>query len=103
MRLRECIVTGFLMIRPSRTSLRIVWPSVSVSGTVPIASRGRRHTRVGVTDLIHFVRVQPDLAFAAVHNGRCETLLSAEIDPVENRRAHQSAFVRLFPLSPKVK
>ena len=39
--------------------------------------------RVGVRDLVHFVRVQPDLAFAAVGHGRREALLRAEVHPVE--------------------
>ena len=38
-------------------------------------------TRVGVGDLVHFVRVEPDLAFAAVGHGRREALLRAEVHP----------------------
>ena len=38
---------------------------------------------VGVGDLIDFVRVEPDLALAAVGYGRRQALLRAEIDPSE--------------------
>lgn len=43
-----------------------------------------RLARVGVADLVHFVRVQPDLAFAAVGHGRREALLRAEVHPVRH-------------------
>lgn len=36
---------------------------------------------VGVGDLVHFVRVQPDLAFAAVGHAGRQALLRAEVDP----------------------
>lgn len=36
---------------------------------------------VGVGDLAHFVRVEPDLALSAANNGRRKALLRAEIDP----------------------
>ena len=38
---------------------------------------------VGVGDFADFVRVQPDLALAAVRDGRGQALLRAEIHPVE--------------------
>ncbi len=38
---------------------------------------------VGVGDLVAFVRVEPDLALAAVGHGRREALLRAEVHPVE--------------------
>ena len=38
---------------------------------------------VGVGDLVHFVRIEPDLAFAAVGHGRRQALLCAEVHPVE--------------------
>jgi len=38
-------------------------------------------TRVGVGDLVNFVRVQPDLALAAVGHGGRQALLSAEVHP----------------------
>lgn len=41
-------------------------------------------TGVGVRDLVHFVRVQPDLALATVGDGRRQTLLGAKVDPAEN-------------------
>ena len=41
---------------------------------------------VGVGDLVHFVRVEPDLAFAAVGHGRRQALLRAEIHPVHALR-----------------
>ena len=37
--------------------------------------------RVGVGDLVDFVRVQPDLALAAVGHGGREALLGTEVDP----------------------
>lgn len=40
--------------------------------------------RVGVGDLVDFVRVQPDLALAAVSDGGRQALLSAKIDPGED-------------------
>ena len=40
---------------------------------------------VGVGDLAHFIGVEPDLALAASDDGRRETLLSAEVDPIERR------------------
>ena len=39
--------------------------------------------RVGVADLVDFVRVQPDLALAAAGHGRRQALLRAEVHPVE--------------------
>ena len=39
--------------------------------------------RVGVGDLVDFVRVQPDLALAAASDGRRQALLRAEGDPAE--------------------
>ena len=41
---------------------------------------------VGVGDLINFVRVERDLALAAVGHGRREALLRAEINPVVGSR-----------------
>jgi len=38
---------------------------------------------VGVGDLVHFVRVEPDLALTAVGHGGREALLSAKVDPGE--------------------
>jgi hypothetical protein len=40
-------------------------------------------TRVGVRDLVHLVRVEPDLALAAADYGRREALLGTEVDPVD--------------------
>ena len=42
-----------------------------------------RVARVGVADLVDFVRVQPDLALAAAGHGGCQALLRAEVDPGE--------------------
>lgn len=39
--------------------------------------------RVGVRDLVHFVWVEPDLALAAVGDGRRQALLGAEVDPMK--------------------
>ena len=36
---------------------------------------------VGVGDFVDFVRVEPDLALAAVRHGRREALLRAEVHP----------------------
>ena len=41
-----------------------------------------RLTRVGVADFGLFVRVEPDLALAAAHDGGREALLRTEVDPV---------------------
>ena len=38
---------------------------------------------VGVGDLVHFIGVEPDLAFAAVGHGRRQALLRAEVHPGE--------------------
>lgn len=40
-------------------------------------------TGIGVGNLVNFVRVEPDLAFAAVGHGRRQALLRAEIHPEE--------------------
>lgn len=37
--------------------------------------------RVGVGDLVHFVRVEPDLAFAAADYSGGEALLGCEVHP----------------------
>ena len=42
---------------------------------------------VGIGDLVHFVGVEPDLAFTAADNGGREALLGAEIDPGEDLRS----------------
>lgn len=42
-------------------------------------------TGVGVGDLVDFVGVEPDFAFAASDDGGGEPLLRAEIDPVRER------------------
>ena len=39
-------------------------------------------TRVGIRDLIHLIRVEPDLAFTATNDGRRKALLGAKIDPI---------------------
>ena len=41
---------------------------------------------VRVADLVGFVRVQPDLALAAVGHRRSEALLSSEVDPASYMR-----------------
>jgi hypothetical protein len=38
-------------------------------------------TGVGIGDLVDFVRVEPDLATAAAHDGRRKAFLGAKIDP----------------------
>jgi hypothetical protein len=38
-----------------------------------------RLSGVGVGDFVDFIRVEPDLAFAASDNGRREALLGAEV------------------------
>jgi hypothetical protein len=43
-----------------------------------------RLAAVGVGDFVHFVRVEPDLAFAAVGHGRRQALLRAEVHPIED-------------------
>lgn len=40
---------------------------------------------VGVGDLVHLTRVEPNLALAAAHHGGGEALLGAEVDPVEEK------------------
>ena len=40
---------------------------------------------VGVGDLVHLIRVEPDLALAATDDGGREALLGAEIDPARRR------------------
>lgn len=40
-------------------------------------------TGVGVRDLVHLVRVEPNLALAAAHHGGGQALLGAEVDPVK--------------------
>ena len=47
---------------------------------------------VGVGDLVHFVRVQPDLAFAAVGHGRRKALLRAEVHPVSALEVSRCGF-----------
>ena len=42
-------------------------------------------TGVGVGDLVHLIRVEPNLALAAAHHGGGQALLGAEVDPVEKR------------------
>ena len=37
---------------------------------------------VGVGDLVHLIRVEPNLALAAAHHGGGEALLGAKVDPV---------------------
>lgn len=39
---------------------------------------------VGVGDLVHLIRVEPNLALAAAHHGGGQALLGAEVDPVEH-------------------
>ena len=46
---------------------------------------------VGVGDLAHFVRVEPDLALSAADNGRREALLRAEVDPKYVQRQYVSS------------
>lgn len=41
-----------------------------------------RLARVGVGDLVLFVRVEPDLAFATADHGGGQAFLRAEVDPV---------------------
>uniref|UniRef100_A0A0E9XLF9 Uncharacterized protein n=2 Tax=Anguilla anguilla TaxID=7936 RepID=A0A0E9XLF9_ANGAN len=41
-RARECTVTGFLMIRPSFTSLRICWRELALA--ISLVSLGSSHT-----------------------------------------------------------
>lgn len=38
---------------------------------------------VGLSNLGHFIRVEPDLALAAAYYGSGQALLSAEVDPRE--------------------
>lgn len=40
-------------------------------------------TGVGVGDLVHFVRVEPDLAFAAVGHRRRQALLCTKVHPAD--------------------
>lgn len=47
---------------------------------------------VCVGDFVDFVRVKPDLAFAAPNNGGGEALLSAEIHPVDEEGEVSWAF-----------
>ena len=42
-----------------------------------------RLARVGIGDFVHFVRIQPDLAFAAAGDRGGEPFLGAKIDPSE--------------------
>ena len=37
---------------------------------------------VGVGDFVHFIGVEPDLAFATANDGGREALLGAEVDPM---------------------
>ena len=47
---------------------------------------------VGVGDFVHFVRVEPDLALAAVRHGRREALLRAEVHPARKTVGVSSEF-----------
>ena len=40
-------------------------------------------TRVGITDFVHFIWIEPDLALPAAYDRCCQTLLSTEVDPVQ--------------------
>ena len=42
--------------------------------------------RIGVGDLVHFVGVEPYLAFAAPDHGGCEAFLRAEVHPEGRER-----------------
>ena len=48
-----------------------------------------RLARVGVGDLVDFVGVEPDFAFAAADHGGREALLCPQIDPVGNQASVQ--------------
>ena len=39
--------------------------------------------RVCVGDFVNLVGVEPDLALSATNDGRCESLLGAEVDPID--------------------
>ena len=40
-------------------------------------------TRVGIADLVDFVRIKPDLALSTADDRRCKALLSLKIDPAQ--------------------
>lgn len=42
---------------------------------------------VGLSDLSHFIGVEPDLALAAAHHGGGQALLGAEVDPMSEMLA----------------
>ena len=50
---------------------------------------------VGVGDLVDFVRVQPDLALAAVSHGGRQALLGAKVDPGEGIVSVSGVAIRL--------
>jgi hypothetical protein len=39
-------------------------------------------TGVGIRDLVHLIRIEPDFALAAANHGCGEALLSAKVDPI---------------------
>lgn len=45
-------------------------------------------TGVGVGDLGDLIRVEPDLALSASHNGRREALLGTKVNPKDNPLVH---------------
>lgn len=49
-------------------------------------------TGVGVRDLVHLVRVEPNLALAAAHHGGGQALLGAEVDPVERSNVSSGVY-----------
>ena len=52
---------------------------------------------IGVGDFVDFVRVEPDLAFAAVGDGGRETLLGAEVHPVEESTLASGLCSKVWP------
>jgi hypothetical protein len=54
---------------------------------------------VGVGDLGDLIRVEPDLALSASHNGRREALLGTKVNPKDNPLVHanQKPLLDRFP------
>jgi hypothetical protein len=49
---------------------------------------------VGVGDFVDFIGIEPDLALSATDDGRRETLLCPEIDPVERGSQYQKVLLK---------
>lgn len=46
-------------------------------------------TRVGIGDLVDFIRIEPDFSLAAVEDRGGQTFLVAQVDPEERKKPNQ--------------